>query len=71
MNTIEHFVDAGIVYTGLVPGRDTDVVGLFALFGHFSPDLRRSEVASGVPGMNRESILELNYQYNVTSWLYL
>ena len=71
LNTIEHFVDAGLVYTGLVPGRDTDVLGLFALFGHFSSDLRRSQVESGAAGMNHESILELNYQFNVTPWLYL
>jgi len=36
VNTIEHFIDGGLVYIGLVPGRDTDALGLFALFGHFS-----------------------------------
>jgi len=71
LNTIEHFVDGGLVYIGLVPGRDTDALGLFALFGQFSSDLRRSQVESGAPGMNHESILELNYQYNVTPWFYL
>src|SRR5262249_51330312 len=44
VNTIEHFIDGGLVYIGLVPGRDTDALGLFALFGHFSSDLRRSQV---------------------------
>jgi len=61
LNTIEHFVDGGLLYTGLVPGRDRDVLGLFALWGHFSHE----------PGIEHESILELNYQYNITPWLYV
>jgi porin len=71
LNTLEHFVDGGLLYTGLVPGRDRDVLGLYALYGHFSPDLERSQVAHHEPGMEHEAILELNYQYNVTSWLYV
>jgi len=71
LNTIGHFVDGGLLYTGFVPGRDRDVLGLFALYGHFSPDLRRSQAARGEPGMDHEAVLELNYEYNVTPWLYL
>ena len=71
LNTIEHFVDGGLLYTGLVPGRDRDVLGLYGLYGHFSPDLSRSQVAHHAPGLDHEAVLELNYQYNVTSWLYL
>ena len=56
---------------GLFPGYLLSALGLFALFGQFSSDLRRSQVESGAPGMNHESILELNYQYNVTPWFYL
>jgi len=54
-----------------VPGRDRDVLGLFGLYGRFSPDLRRSQVARGDPGMEHEAVLELNYEYDVTPWLYL
>src|SRR5262249_4538016 len=71
LNTLEHFVDGGLLYTGLVPGRDRDVLGLFGLYGHFSPDLRRSQVVRQEAGMEHEAILELNYQYNITSWLYV
>ena len=71
LNTIEHFVDGGLLYTGLVPGRDRDVLGLFGLYGHFSPDLSRSQVMHHAPGIEHEAILELNYQYNITSWLYV
>jgi porin len=68
LNTIEHFVDGGLPYTGLVPGPDRDVLGLY---GHFSLDLSRSQVLHHEPGMAHEAILELNYQYNITSWLYV
>jgi porin len=71
LNTIDYFVDGGLLYTGLVPGRDRDVLGLFGLYGHFSPDLSRSQVVRHEPGMDHEAILELNYQYNITSWLYV
>src|SRR5437763_1223495 len=43
LNTIEHFVDAGLLYTGLVPGRDRDVLGLYGLYGHFSPPSPRHD----------------------------
>jgi hypothetical protein len=57
-----------------VPGRDREALGLFGLFGlygHFSPDLSRSQVVRHQPGIEHEAILELNYQYNITSWLYV
>ena len=54
-----------------MPGRDRDVLGLFALYGHFSPDVSRSRVVHHEQGIEHEAILELNYQYNITSWLYV
>jgi Carbohydrate-selective porin len=71
LNTLEHFVDGGLLYTGLVPRRDRDVVGLYALYGDFSEDLSRSRVERGEPGIDHEAILELNYQLNVTPWFYV
>jgi porin len=47
------------------------VFGLFGLYGRFSPDLRRSQVARGEPGMEHEAVLELKYEYDVTPWLYV
>jgi porin len=70
LNTLGRFVDGGLVYTGLLPGRDRDVLGLFALYGHFSGDLSRSRVEQHEPPIDHEAILELNYQYNITPWLY-
>ena len=71
LNTFEQFVNGGLLYTGLVPGRDRDVLGLYAVYGHFSRDLSRSRVRRGEPGIEHETVLELNYQFNVAPWLYV
>jgi porin len=50
LNTLDYFVDGGLLYTGLVPGRDRDVLGLYALYGHFSEDLSRSRSSAASRG---------------------
>jgi hypothetical protein len=37
------FAKAGLLYQGLVPERSQDALGLFAIFGEFSSDLREAE----------------------------
>jgi len=51
---------AGLSYQGLVPGRASDVLSLGASYGRISP---------AFPGVTGETVLELNYLYNVTGWL--
>src|SRR6185369_10248836 len=70
VNAQTNFVDAGAVYVGLIPGRDTDVTGLFFAYGAFSSDLRHAQRAAGVPGQIYESVLELNYRWNALPWFY-
>lgn len=71
VNAQTNFFDAGAVYVGLIPGRDTDVTGLYFAYGSFSSDLRHSQRADGLPGQVYESVLELNYRWNVLPWFYL
>ena len=71
MNTLEYFVNAGLVYEGLLPQRVQDVLGLFFIWGGFSSDLRDAQRESGQQPMTDETILELNYTYNHTSWLHI
>jgi porin len=51
---------AGLSYQGLIPGRSTDILSLGWSSGRVSP---------AIPGASTETVLELNYQYNVASWL--
>jgi porin len=71
VNAQTNFVDAGAVYVGLIPGRDTDVTGLFFAYGAFSSDLRHAQRVAGAPGQVYESVLELNYRWNVLPWFYM
>ena len=71
VNAQTNFVDCGAVYVGLIPGRDTDITGFYFATGWFSGDLRDAQRASGAPGQEYESILELNYRWNALPWFYL
>jgi porin len=71
VNSQTNFVFFGAVYVGLIPGRDTDVTGVYFARGWFSNELRASQLAAGLPGQDHESVLELNYRWNVLPWFYL
>jgi porin len=59
-NTMPWSFMAGLSYQGLVPGRATDVLSLGWSSGRVSP---------AIPGVSTETVIEVNYQYNVASWL--
>ena len=68
------FAAGGLVYRGLVPGRNSDVAGFTAMYGAFSADLRRAQrllrrtgVATGV--QDYELALEWTYAVQVGRWL--
>jgi porin len=71
VNPQEWFVDAGVLWEGAIPGRPSDVIGLFGVYGRSSRDLRRSQRAAGMPGQTYEAILELNYRIDVFPWFYI
>jgi len=71
VNPQDRFVSWGVVYPGMVPGRDTDVFGLYGAYGHFSAAQRRAQEAAGQPGQVHEVVLEVNYRIDVTRWFYL
>jgi carbohydrate-selective porin OprB len=68
-NTVEYFANAGLLYQGPIPARSQDALGLFAIFGEFSSDLRKAERMNHRAAMTHEAVLELNYMYNATPWL--
>src|SRR5262249_54249215 len=71
VNTFRWFTDVGLIYQGLVPGRDADTTGLFFAYGDYSGDLRDSQAAGGIPGQTYEAVLELNYNIALLPWLSL
>lgn len=67
-NLIDLYVDTGIAYRGLFPGRSDDTMGLAVGYAHIAPAARRLDVAtaalSEVPHSRRsmEAVIEATYQ---------
>jgi porin len=70
-NPQDRFFTWGLVYPGMIPGRDTDVFGIYGAYGHFSPAQRRAQEAANQPGQVYEMVLEVNYRINVLPWFYI
>jgi porin len=66
-NPINFFLDGGIVFAGLVPGRPDDKFGASAMVARFSDALRGFEhdqiAFSGVPGVVRDYEANLEFTY--------
>lgn len=76
-NPISYFIDGGLVFAGMLPGRPDDRVGLGFVYSRFSETLRsfdQDHVAlNGLPGVVRdyELTLEASYQAQVVPGLKL
>jgi len=74
INTMPIFVDGGLVYRGLIPGRANDVAGFAIIYGSFSSDLRQSERLDRRAGVaaaiqDYELVFEWTYNIQITRWL--
>jgi porin len=67
-NALEFYAEGGVVYTGLLPGRDADVCGLAIVYGQMSRDARlltdecNRRSTSPVPLPDYEMVLEATYR---------
>lgn len=65
-NLMDFYCDAGIVFTGFVPGRSKDSFGAAFGYGEISNRFRARQIADGEPVLsNTESVIEVNY----TAWI--
>lgn len=66
-NVVDRYIGVGINYTGLIPGRDEDVIGLAIAHAMTSDDY-----ISANPGTEgSETAIELSYQFMLLPWLSL
>ncbi len=71
VNALPFFVNGGLVYRGLLPARPKDTLGVGAIYGAFSDQLRRSQRdarragASGTGVQTSELALEMTYTIRV------
>lgn len=77
-NLISFYLDAGLTYKGLIPGRDDDTAGIavgFARIGNGARGLDQdTQFFTGNPAFpvrSSEVVMELSYQAQITPWLTL
>lgn len=56
-------------YTGLVPGRSRDIVGVGAVHTRFSDDASRASQLAGGTALEAETVFLLDYQLRAAGWL--
>jgi porin len=65
---VSAYLDAGLAYKGLIPGRDDDTVGLSVAYARLGDDARRADTdmirvtGQAMPRRRAESIVEATYQ---------
>ena len=69
INPINTYLGAGLVYTGLIPGRDKDKAGLAINRAGFSAPAREAARANGSSLRDAETTLEATYGYAFSDWL--
>jgi porin len=69
VNLIPFSAYGGLVYRGLIPGRDGDAAMVGGIYGRFSERLRDAQAGAGVAAQNFEAVLEWSYLIQVAPWL--
>ncbi|NVN87781.1 MAG: carbohydrate porin [Rhodopseudomonas sp.] len=68
-NLIDFFVDGGLVFAGMVPGRPDDKFGASFMYARFSDSVRSFDldrILSGTPGFVRDFEANLELSYSAT-----
>jgi len=67
-NLTQFGIDGGLVYKGLIPGRDWDTFGIAASYLEISRDISDVYVAAGLPKPDYEAVIEGSYKAQLTAW---
>ena len=67
-NLTQFGIDGGLVYKGLIPGRDWDTLGLAGSYLEISDDFANAFSALGLPEPDYEAVIELSYKAQLTAW---
>jgi porin len=70
-NFVSFYFDTGLVYTGLIPTRDEDQVGVGFVYAQLTNGARRTLELEGSRGVGAEMALEFTYKAILTPWLYV
>ena len=70
-NFLSFYFDTGLVYTGLIPSRDEDQIGIGFAYAQLTNGARRAVEFEGSRGVGGEMVLEFTYKCILTPWLYI
>lgn len=68
LNAVDRYLDGGFNFTGWVPGRINDVLGVGVARSWLSSDFGRFQRALGAPGARTETVLEATYRIVLAPW---
>lgn len=71
INKFPFFLMGGLIYKGLVPGRDNDTTAVQMSYAKYSGKLRESEQSVGARAQNYEIALEFTHKVMITKWMYM
>lgn len=70
-NVVGFYFDTGLTYTGLVPSRDDDTIGVAFAYAQLTSGARRALDGEGFDPAGAEMVIEAIYQCQLTPWLAL
>jgi porin len=70
-STMPYYLNGGLIYQGLVPGRPSDKTSLGFYTAWWSRNLREAEHEAGLSAQSCETLIELNHQFQLNSFFYL
>ena len=70
-NTVKFYSDFGFTYSGLLPGRNSDLFGIAFSITRFGDEFLDSISGASGPAGKTERILEITYQIPVSPWMTL
>ncbi len=70
-NFVGFYFDTGLAYTGLIPTRDNDIVGLALGYADLTHDAAQLAFDEGSRRVGYEIVLEATYDIEVTPWLHV
>jgi porin len=68
VNTLDWYFDAGFNFSGFIPGRLLDTVGVAVARSSFSHDFSDAQVNGGSNSFDAETVIEATYKVQVTPW---
>lgn len=70
-NNIPFYFQTGLVYKGLIPGRDNDQTGIALAYGSYSFNKQTVDEDKGKPVQTYEGVLEFDYRIQLNKWAYV